>query len=152
MPITKLRDSSCSVSRSLSVLGERWTLLILRLAFEGETRFESFRSNLGVAPDVLADRLNTLVENGIMTKQSYQEAGSRARFEYHLTPAGRELHVIIAGLQQWGDVHLPWEGPPTVVRQRHETGAPLKVAFVDGSGCEVPLDEVDTVRTASYPR
>ena len=152
MPITKLQDSSCSVSRSLSVLGERWTLLILRLAFEGETRFESFRNNLGVAPDVLTDRLNTLVENGIMTKQSYQEPGSRARYEYHLTPAGRELHVIVAGLQQWGDDHLPWKGGPTVVRQMHETAAPVRVAFVDGSGYEVPLEQVDAVRTASYPR
>ena len=150
MPITKLRDSSCAVSRSLSVLGERWTLLILRLAFEGETRFESFRSNLGVAPDVLTDRLNTLVDNGIMTKQMYQEPGSRARYEYHLTPAGRELHVVIAGLQQWGDVHLPWEGEPTVVRQRHDNAKPVRVAFVDGSGREVPLDQVDAVRTASY--
>ncbi|KUL29746.1 winged helix-turn-helix transcriptional regulator [Actinoplanes awajinensis] len=152
MPIAKLRDSSCSVSRSLSVLGERWTLLILRLAFEGETRFDAFRGNLGVAADVLADRLSTLVEHGIMTKDPYQDAGSRARFEYHLTPTGRELHVIIAGLQQWGDTHLPWEGGPTVVRQRHETDAPIRVAFVDDSGCEVPLDEVDAVRTASYPR
>ncbi|MEV4343272.1 helix-turn-helix domain-containing protein [Actinoplanes sp. NPDC049596] len=151
MPITKLQDSPCSVSRSLSVLGERWTLLILRLAFEGETRFESFRSNLGIATDVLTDRLNTLVENGIMTKDPYQEPGRRARYEYHLTPAGRELHVIIAGLQQWADDHLPWKDGPTVVRRRHESAAPVRVAFVDGSGHEVPLDEVDTVRTASYP-
>ncbi|WP_250032367.1 winged helix-turn-helix transcriptional regulator [Paractinoplanes maris] len=152
MPITKLRDSSCSVSRSLSVLGERWTLLILRLAFEGETRFDGFRSNLGMAADVLSDRLGTLVENSIMTKQAYQEPGRRTRYEYHLTPAGQELHVVIAGLQQWGDVHLPWEGGPTVVRQEHETSAPVRVAFVDGDGHEVPLDEVDAVRTAVYPR
>ncbi|WP_436536165.1 winged helix-turn-helix transcriptional regulator [Actinoplanes sp. HUAS TT8] len=152
MPIAKLRDSSCSVSRSLSVLGERWTLLILRLAFEGETRFDSFRSNLGVAADVLADRLNTLIENGIMTKDPYQDAGSRARHEYHLTPVGRELHVIIAGLQQWGDDHLPRPESPTVVRRRHATDAPVRVAFVDESGHEVPLDQVDAVRTATYPR
>ncbi|BCY09624.1 helix-turn-helix domain-containing protein [Actinoplanes sp. L3-i22] len=152
MPIAKLRDSSCSVSRSLSVLGERWTLLILRLAFEGETRFESFRGNLGVAADVLADRLNTLIENGILTRDPYQDAGSRTRYEYHLTPVGRELHVIIAGLQQWGDDHLPRPESPTVVRRRHESDAPVRVAFVDDSGSEVPLDEVEAVRTATYPR
>jgi DNA-binding HxlR family transcriptional regulator len=152
MPITKLQDSSCAVSRSLSVLGERWTLLILRLAFEGETRFEGFRSNLGMAADVLSDRLNTLVASGVMTKQAYQEPGRRTRYEYHLTPAGRELHVVIAGLQQWGDAHTPWTGSPTVVRQQHETAAPVRVAFVGEDGREVPLEQVDTVRTASYPR
>lgn len=151
MAITKLQNSSCSVSRSLAVLGERWTLLILRLAFEGETRFEGFRSNLGMAADVLSERLNTLVENGIMTKDAYQEPGSRTRYEYHLTPAGQELHVVVAGLQQWGDDHLPWPGGPTVVRRTHEESAPVRVAFVDAGGAEVPLDRVDAVRTASYP-
>jgi DNA-binding HxlR family transcriptional regulator len=152
MPITKLRDSPCSVSRSLSVLGERWTLLVLRLAFEGETRFEGFRTNLGMAADVLSDRLTTLVENGVMTKQAYQEPGSRARYEYHLTPAGKELHVVVAGLQQWADDHLPWAEGPTVIRQAHETAARVRVAFIDDSGCQVPLDDVDAVRTAAYPK
>ena len=151
MPITKMQNSSCAVSRSLSVLGERWTFLILRLAFEGETRLEALRSSLGIASDVLTDRLNTLVDFGVMTKEAYQEAGRRTRHEYHLTAAGQELHVVIAGLQQWGDDHLPWKEGPTVLRQIHETAAPARVAFVDESGCEVPLDQVDAVSTASYP-
>jgi DNA-binding HxlR family transcriptional regulator len=151
MPIAKLYDSSCSVSRSLSILGERWTLLILRLALEGETRFEAFREELGVAPDVLSERLNTLVEWGVMTREAYQEPGQRIRYEYHLTEAGRELHVVIGGLQQCGDAHMPWPEGPTVVRQTRKGGTPVHVAFVDDRGREVPLDQVDTLHTASYP-
>jgi DNA-binding HxlR family transcriptional regulator len=151
MPIAKLCDSSCSVSRSLSILGERWTLLILRLALEGETRFEVFREELGMAPDVLSERLNTLVEHGVMTRDTYQEPGQRNRYEYHLTDVGRELHVIIGGLQQWGDAHMPRPEGPTVLRQTRDGGAPVRVAFVDDQGREVPLDRVDTRHTASYP-
>jgi DNA-binding HxlR family transcriptional regulator len=151
MPIAKLRDSTCSVARSLSILGERWTLLILRVALEGETRFEVFRECLGMAPDVLSERLNTLVEYGVMTKEPYQEPGHRTRYEYYLTEAGRELHVVIGALQQWGDDHIPWDGGATVVRQAHKTSKPVRVAFVDERGREVPLDQVDTLHTASYP-
>jgi DNA-binding HxlR family transcriptional regulator len=150
MPIAKLGDSSCAVSRSLSVLGERWTLLVLRLAFEGVTRFEAFRDGLGVAPDVLAERLSTLVDAGVLTRDSYQEPGQRVRYEYHLTDAGRELHIIIGGLQQWGDAHMPWPTGPTIVRQTHD-GTPVHVAFVDDRGREVPMDQVETLRTVSYP-
>jgi DNA-binding HxlR family transcriptional regulator len=151
MPIAKLQDSSCSCARSLSVLGERWTLLILRVALEGETRFERIREELGLTPDVLSDRLSTLVEYGVMTREAYQEPGRRTRYEYHLTPAGEELHVIIGGLQQWGDAHLPRPEGPTVVRQARETARPVRVAFVDDGGREVPPGEVETLRTASYP-
>ena len=124
MPIAKLRDSRCSVARSLSILGERWTLLILRVALEGETRFEGFREQLTMAPDVLSERLNTLVEYGVLAKESYQEPGHRARYEYALTEAGRDLHVVIGGLQQWGDTHLPQAEGPTLVRQDHRTSKP----------------------------
>jgi DNA-binding HxlR family transcriptional regulator len=151
MPIAKLQDSRCSVARSLSILGERWTLLILRVALEGETRFEGFREQLKLAPDVLSERLNTLVEYGVMAKESYQEPGHRARSEYALTEAGRDLHVVIGGLQQWGDAHLPQAEGPTVVRQDRATSKPVRVAFVDERGREVPLDQVDTLHTAGHP-
>jgi len=101
-------DSSCAIARSLGVLGERWTFLILREALTGSTRFSEFRDALGVATDVLTERLNTLVEYGVMTREPYREPGSRSRFAYGLTPAGRELQVVLSGLQQWGDEYLPW--------------------------------------------
>ncbi|AHH95289.1 helix-turn-helix domain-containing protein [Kutzneria viridogrisea] len=142
MASAKLLDSSCPVARSLGVLGERWTLLILREAISGTTRFAGFRDALGVAPDVLTDRLATLVEYGVLTREPYQEPGSRQRFDYHLTEAGRELHITLAALWQWGDKHLPMSGVPKVERHARETGRPLHVAFVDDRGREVGLDSV----------
>jgi DNA-binding HxlR family transcriptional regulator len=146
MAIGKLADSSCGVSRSLSVLGERWTLLVLRDALDGTTRFEDFRTSLGIAPDVLADRLATLVEAGVMTREAYREPGLRTRHEYQLTDAGRDLHVVVGALQQWGDAHLPWPTGPSVERRCDGDPAPLHVAFVDEHGREVPTPSVRAVR------
>jgi DNA-binding HxlR family transcriptional regulator len=141
-------QNSCAITRALAVVGERWTLLILRDAFLGATRFSQFRRSLGVAPDVLADRLATLVEHGVLERSTYREPGSRAREEYRLTDAGRELQVVLGALQQWGDTHLPWPDGPTVLRCGPD-GAPLHVGFVDGQGDEV--DDVTFERTAAYP-
>jgi DNA-binding HxlR family transcriptional regulator len=148
MPIAKLRGSSCSVARSLSILGERWTLLIIRDALAGVTRFEIFRENLGIAPDVLSERLSTLVEHGIMTREAYQEPGRRVRYEYPLTATGRELHVVIGALQQWGDAHIPRQEGPSVVRRAHKTAKPVRVAFVDDQGREVPQEQVDIIHAS----
>jgi DNA-binding HxlR family transcriptional regulator len=152
MPIAKLRDSSCSVARSLSVLGERWTLLIVREALSGTTRFEAFRENLGVAADVLSERLNTLVECGVLRRDAYQEAGRRTQYEYSLTETGLELHVVVGALQQWGDQNLPRPEGPSVVRQSKRTSTPVRVAFVDEAGHEVAEDDVVIVDTASDAR
>jgi len=149
MAITKLQDSSCSVARSLSVLGERWTLLVVREALSGTTRFETFRENLGLAANVLSDRLATLVDQGVMTREEYQEAGRRTRYEYHLTETGRDLHVVVGALQQWGDVHLPRPEGPSVVRRSARSSATVRVAFVDEAGREVPQADVIIVDTAS---
>src|ERR1700712_3660084 len=100
---TKTLDPNCSIARTVGVLGERWTFLILREALWGVTRFAQFRDALGIAPDVLTERLNTLVEYGVLTRSPYQEPGRRARFEYEVTTAGRELQVVLGALQQWGD-------------------------------------------------
>src|SRR3954471_18868047 len=104
--------SSCAIARSLGVLGERWTLLLLREATGGATRFAQFKDALGIASDVLTERLATLVEYGVLAKEPDQEAGSRSRFEYRLTSAGEELRVVLGALQQWGDEHLPWPDGP----------------------------------------
>lgn len=145
----KLEDWKCSVGRSMTVLGERWTIMILREALLGTTRFADFEKNLGLPPDRLADRLATLVEYGVMTKDSYQEPGQRRRPAYHLTPAGRELHVLIGVLQQWGDKHLPRKEGPTMVRKARRTERPVHVAFIDDLGYEVPADDVETIPTGN---
>lgn len=144
-------DDSCAIARTLGVVGERWTFLILREAWSGTTRFSDFRDALGVAPDVLTDRLTTLVEHGVMEKVPYQEPGSRARSSYVLTPAGTQLGVTLASLQQWGDEHLPWREGPSILRRVSGTDRPVHVGFIDDRGREVAPDRVEMVRTAAYP-
>lgn len=151
MATAKLLGSSCSIARSLGVLGERWTFLILREAFLGATRFGEFRERLDVASDVLADRLATLVQFGVLTREPYREAGERSRDAYLLTPAGRELDVVLGALQQWGDRHVPWAAGPTIERVSAGTGRPVHVGYVDDRGREVPQNDVRALKTPAYP-
>ncbi|HEX4361786.1 MAG TPA: helix-turn-helix domain-containing protein [Pseudonocardia sp.] len=144
------RGLTCSIARSLEVLGERWSLLIVREAFSGVTRFADFRAALGVAPDVLTERLRTLVEAGVLERRPYREPGSRPRHDYHLTPAGRDLRLVLAALQQWGDEHCPSPGGPTVVRRTGDGGRAVRVAFVDDADEVVPPERVRFERTAAY--
>jgi len=149
--MAKVPESSCSIARSLGVLGERWTFLILREAFLGATRFAEFRDRLGVAPDVLSERLATLVEYGVMAREPYREPGTRARSGYRLTPAGRELQVILGALQQWGDEHLPRPEGPSMLRRVRGTDRPVHVGFVDERGREVQPADVAMIPGGSYP-
>lgn len=141
----KVPESTCSIARSLGVLGERWTLLILREAFLGATKFAEFRDRLGVAPDVLSDRLSTLVEYGVMERERYQEPGARPRFAYRLTPAGTELQVVLSALQQWGDRHLPRPEGPSMLRRIRGTGLPVHVGYVDDEGNEVAQRDIAVI-------
>jgi hypothetical protein len=100
---------------------------------------------------VLSERLNTLVEYGVLARVPYQEPGARARQAYELTDAGRELAVVLGALQQWGDRHLPRPEGPTVIRRARKTGRPLHVGFIDDRGKEIPLDDVAFEKTAAYP-
>jgi DNA-binding HxlR family transcriptional regulator len=107
----------CSIARSLEVLGERWTLLVLREAFRRTRRFEDFQRNLGIARNVLTDRLGRLVDEGILRRERYQERP--ARYEYRLTEKGLALWPVMITLMQWGDRYYPEpDGPPVVVRHR----------------------------------
>jgi DNA-binding HxlR family transcriptional regulator len=114
--------SNCSIARALGVLGERWTLLIIREGFYGATRFEQFHRVLKCPRNLLSERLTMLVEQGVLTRSEYQDPGRRARRDYHLTDKGRELAPILLALMQWGDRHLADpEGPATLIR--HDTCA-----------------------------
>jgi DNA-binding HxlR family transcriptional regulator len=143
---------ACPIERGLAVVGERWTFLILREAFLGTTRFADFRARLGIATDVLAERLAHLVAHGVLSREPYREPGSRARSEYHLTPKGRDLKVVLGAMQQWGERYLPRpEGPPMQLRSRR-TARPLDVAFVDEAGRAVEQDEAAFARAPSAAR
>jgi DNA-binding HxlR family transcriptional regulator len=113
---------NCSVSRTLEVVGERWTLLILREAFFGTRRFDDFQRNLGVARNVLQARLERLVDEGIMVRRRYSERPPRD--EYRLTPDGCDLLPVMLTLMAWGDRHRAPAGPPLLVRHRECGGSP----------------------------
>src|SRR5207248_2119574 len=103
---------NCSIARALEVVGERWTLLIVRDVFLGVRRFDALQENLGVARNVLTDRLNRLVEEGIVERVRYSERPER--YEYRLTRKGRELEIALIGLRQWGDKYVS-EKPPRLL-------------------------------------
>ena len=145
-----IEDHTCSIARTLTILGERWTLLILREALAGKTRYADFERKLGLPPDTLADRLSTLVDYGIMTRGSYQEPGQRSRPSYHLTAKGRELHIVVAALSDWGDKHLPCEEGPSMLRRSRRTGRTVHVGFIDELGYEIHPDDV-AIRAAGDP-
>lgn len=149
MAVTPPDDVRCSIARSLEVLGEKWTLLVVREALWGRTRFSEFRAALGVAPDVLADRLATLVDVGVMRRRPYRVDGGRQREEYVLTTAGEELLVVLGALSTWGDRHRPHpaNGPRTFVES--STGEPVTVGFLASDGRQVPPGEVVAVSPAT---
>jgi DNA-binding HxlR family transcriptional regulator len=111
------RPPVCSIARAMEILGERWTFLILREAFYGVRRFSDMQRNLGIARNILSTRLHTLVSAGIFERRLYHEEPER--YEYRLTPAGRDLYPSIVTLMRWGDEHLQGElGPPVVLRHK----------------------------------
>jgi len=109
-------DQNCSIARTLELIGERWTLLIVRDAFMGTHRFEQFQRNLGIARNVLQMRLTRLVEAGILRRVPYQERPER--FEYRLTRKGVDLWPVLVALLNWGDLHGGGEGAPVVLEHR----------------------------------
>jgi DNA-binding HxlR family transcriptional regulator len=132
---------NCSIASALEIVGERWTLLIIRDAFLGVRRFEQFQDSLGIARNVLTDRLNRLVEEGILERVPYSERPER--YEYQLTRKGRELQLALAALRQWGDKHLS-EKPPRILRRKADK-KPVVVALVPKGTDVLRVDEVESV-------
>src|SRR5436305_452874 len=95
---------NCSIAKTLDVVGERWSFLILREAFLGVRRFDQMQADLGIARNILSDRLGKLVEGGILERRKYQDRP--ARFEYRLTEKGIDLYPIVVTIMTWGDKHL----------------------------------------------
>jgi DNA-binding HxlR family transcriptional regulator len=111
----ELDEERCSIARTVSVIGDRWTLLVLRDCFLKVRRFEEFEARLGITRHVLADRLAKLVEAGVLKRVPYQERP--ARHEYRLTAKGRALQPVMLALVHWGDTHMQVpEGRPVIHR------------------------------------
>ncbi len=144
---TNFSTANCSVARTLAIVGERWTLLIMREAFVGVRRFHEFRTRLGMASNLLTTRLDTLVEAGVMERVPYREPGDRERHEYRLTERGRDLMPVLAALRQWGDKYAADPaGPSLVVRHRAPCNSPVHVAITCDAG-HTALDADALVRT-----
>lgn len=131
----------CHLARSIDLVGERWTLLILRAAMFGVRRFDDFQTELGCPRTVLSGRLKTLTDAGILAREPYQEPGKRTRFEYVLTERGRALQPTLIMLTQWGDVHLG-DGPPPVSFTDTKTRKPVHAGFIGASGRSVPPERL----------
>lgn len=113
----EIDDLPCSIARSLSVVGDRWTLLVLRESFLGVRRFEELQQRLGMARHRLSDRLARLVEHGVLKKVPYQD--KPPRHEYRLTDKGLDLYPVMLSLVRWGDRWMDQgKGPPVVYRHR----------------------------------
>jgi DNA-binding HxlR family transcriptional regulator len=104
MQWNKLEDEACSMARTISVIGDRWTLLILRDCFLRVRRFEDFQQRLGITRPILADRLRKLVTKFVLAKVPYQERP--VRYEYRLTPKGLDLYPVVMSIVHWGDVYM----------------------------------------------
>jgi DNA-binding HxlR family transcriptional regulator len=125
---------NCSVARTLEVVGERWSLLVLREAFYGVRRFNDLQRHLGVPRNVLTARLQTLVEAGLLARVPYREQGARERYEYRLTPAGLDLFPTLIALMAWGDKHLAGSaGGPVAVHHR-DCGAAVSAVLTCAAG------------------
>ena len=135
--------ANCSVARTLEIIGEKWTLLVLREAYYGARRFGDLQARLGIARNLLTDRLATLVDAGVLDRVPYQEPGARTRNEYRLTPAGRELFPVLVALLQWGDAYLADPEGPAVVLEHRECGQPVRAVLQCTAGHQ-PLDLGDT--------
>ncbi len=121
MPRIDFARMRCPVARAMAILGERWTILLLREAFCGTTRFDAFERNLGIAPNILSARLAALVRHGLLERRP--EGGRHA---YHLTERGRDAFPLYLAIRDWGARHLSGpDGPPTIMVDR-VTGAPVQ--------------------------
>jgi DNA-binding HxlR family transcriptional regulator len=142
MSIAAYAEKNCSISRPLSFLGERWTVLVLRDLFLGRRRFDDIQASLGVATNVLSARLATLTEEGIVERRRYSEHPER--FEYVLTEKGRDLQPLLLALLAWGDKYTA------------ENGAPMEVVHGDHAFHMVPTcsecgEPIDTHNVHSRP-
>src|ERR1700749_3857593 len=125
-PYSAYASDTCSIARTLALIGDRWTLLVLRDVANGVRRFDELAGHLGIARNVLSQRLARLAQAGLVDRPAYREPGARERHEYRLSGPGRELMPILVAIMDWGDRNLAGpEGPPAVLRHA-DCGAGLR--------------------------
>jgi DNA-binding HxlR family transcriptional regulator len=144
---SRLANKECSMARAMEIVGDRWTILILREAYYGVKRFDEFEYYVGVAPNILSNRLKKLVEAGIMARVRLPEHAGR--YEYVLTDKGRDFFPAYLALKKWGDNWLAEpEGPQVVFRDRH-AGRPIEYPELRTAGGKpLHLEDVEVIAGA----
>jgi DNA-binding HxlR family transcriptional regulator len=142
----EFKPSACSVARTLDVLGDTWSILVLREVFLGAHRFDPIQAHLGIARNILAARLKRLVEHGLLQKRQYQ--AHPPRFEYHLTRKGLDLQPVLIGLMQWGDRYVADASGGPVVLEHRACGHPVRAVAM----CEACGELVSPLQTTARPR
>jgi DNA-binding HxlR family transcriptional regulator len=136
-----LPPEDCNLAHAFALIGDRWSLMILRSALFGVRRFDDFAAELGAPRTVLADRLKRMTAAGLLARRDYREPGRRARPEYWLTPMSAALRLPFLALTEWGDQWLAGGRPPPLAYCSRASGEPLRVALVDGAGHAVAAAE-----------
>ncbi|MEV0731683.1 MULTISPECIES: helix-turn-helix domain-containing protein [Polymorphospora] len=128
---------NCTIGRAMAILGERWTVVVLREVFNGVRRFDDMRERTGIPRQVLTNRLAGLVGQGVLRREPYREPGARLRHEYRLTDKGLDLWPVLVAVLEWGDRYLADpEGPPLETAHR-DCGAPVRAVLRCAAGHEV---------------
>lgn len=142
MKYRELADQACSIARPAALLGDSWTLMVLRDVFLGVRRFDQFQSRLGVSRAILADRLSRLVAAGVLARHPYADE-YRTRYEYRLTPTGLDLYPVMLALRTFADKHMSPEGP--LVVSHHKDCSGVAEVAVRCSVCAQELGARDVV-------
>lgn len=139
--VQRMAAEHCSIAGSLEALGDTWSILVLRELFFGVRRFNEMQTDLGISRSVLTDRLNRLVDLGVVRSVPYQEPGERVRNEYRLTRKGVGLLPVMLALREWGDEYLV-DGEPPVTLNDRETGELVRLEMRTPSGKLVQPNEM----------
>src|SRR4051812_23365931 len=125
---------NCTIGRAMAILGERWTVVVLREVFNGIFRFDDMRERTNIPRQVLTNRLGLLVDNGVLRRVPYREPGARARDEYGLTEKGFALYPLLVAVREWGDRSLAAPGGPPLVTVHRDCGAAVHAVLTCEAG------------------
>lgn len=142
----ELQNEACPVARGLSVIGDRWTMLVLRDCFMGHRRFDQIQKRLGITRHVLADRLKKLGADGVLRREPYQDRP--LRYEYRLTQRGKELYPVMVSLMGWAETHIPPPEGSAFTLVARDTGLPIAPVLIDAnSGTKITHRTVTAIRS-----
>ena len=145
----KYSADNCTIGRTMAILGERWTFVVIREVFNGVRRFDDMRRRTAIPRQVLTDRLAVLIDHGLLRKEPYQVPGERARHEYRLTQKGLDLYPVMVAIAQWGNRYLADpEGPPVEFVHR-DCGGLMTVVATCAAGHQV--DDVRRIEPQPGP-